>query len=130
MRKSVFSDQAPTPIGPYSQAIMADDVLFVSGQLGIDPANGKLAGGGVRAEAIRCLENVKAILVSAGLEMKDIVKVTIFVTDISRFKEVNEAYATFFRDLAPARSTVGVVALPLGAKVEIEAIAVRPRPSP
>jgi len=130
MRKSVFSDQAPTPIGPYSQAIMADDVLFVSGQLGIDPANGKLAGGGVRAEAIRCLENVKAILVSAGLEMKDIVKVTIFVTDISRFKEVNEAYATFFRDLAPARSTVGVVALPLGAKVEIEAIAVRSRPSP
>jgi len=130
MRKSVFSDQAPTPIGPYSQAIMADDVLFVSGQLGIDPANGKLAGGGVRAEAIRCLENVKAILVSAGLEMKDIVKVTIFVTDISRFKEVNEAYATFFRDLAPARSTVGVVALPLGAKVEIEAIAVRSKPSP
>jgi len=130
MRKAVFSDQAPTPVGPYSQAIMADDVLFVSGQLGIDPANGKLAGGGVRAEAIRCLENVKAILVSAGLEMKDIVKVTIFVTDISRFKEVNEAYATFFRDLAPARSTVGVVALPLGAKVEIEAIAVRPRPSP
>ena len=130
MRKSVFSDQAPTPIGPYSQAIMADDVLFVSGQLGIDPANGKLAGGGVRAEAIRCLENVKAILSSAGLELKDIVKVTIFVTDISRFKEVNEAYATFFRDLAPARSTVGVVALPLGAKVEIEAIAVRSRPSP
>ena len=130
MRKAVFSDQAPTPVGPYSQAIMADDVLFVSGQLGIDPANGKLAGGGVRAEAIRCLENVKAILSTAGLEMKDIVKVTIFVTDISRFKEVNEAYATFFRDLAPARSTVGVVALPLGAKVEIEAIAVRSRPSP
>ena len=130
MKKAVFSDKAPMPIGPYSQAIMADDVLFVSGQLGIDPANGKLAGGGVRAEAIRCLENVKAILVSAGLEMKDIVKVTIFVTDISRFKEVNEAYATFFRDLAPARSTVGVVALPLGAKVEIEAIAVRSRPSP
>ncbi|MDD1748118.1 MAG: RidA family protein [Methanomassiliicoccales archaeon] len=130
MRKAVFSDQAPTPVGLYSQAIMADDVLFVSGQLGIDPSSGKLAGGGVKAEAIRCLENVKAILSSAGLEMTDIVKVTIFMTDISRFKEVNEAYATFFHDPAPARSTIGVVALPLGAKVEIEAIAVRARPSP
>lgn len=130
MKKAIFSGQAPAPVGPYSQAIMADDVLFVSGQLGIDPSNGKLAGGGVKAEAIRCLENVKAILSSAGMEMKDIVKVTIFVTDISRFKEVNEAYAPFFQDLAPARSTVGVAALPLGAKVEIEAIAVRPRPSP
>ena len=130
MRKAVFSEHAPTPVGPYSQAIMADDVLFVSGQLGIDPVSGKLAGGGVKAEAIRCLENVKAILSSAGLEMKDIVKVTVFVTDISRFKEVNEAYAPFFHDPVPARSTVGVLALPLGAKVEIEVVAVKSKPSP
>lgn len=86
--------------------------------------------GGARSEAVQCLENIKGVLSAAGLGLEDIVKTTIFVTDISTFKPVNEAYASYFQTEPPARSTVGVVALPLGAKVEIEAIAHRSKPSP
>lgn len=130
MRRVVATDAAPRPVGPYSQAVSSHDLVFVSGQLGMDPANGRLVEGGVRSEAVQCLENIKEVLSAAGLGMEDIVKTTIFVTDISTFKSVNEAYASYFQAEPPARSTVGVLALPLGAKVEIEAIAHRSKPSP
>jgi 2-iminobutanoate/2-iminopropanoate deaminase len=130
MRSIVATDRAPRPAGPYSQAVCSEDLVFVSGQIGLDPRTGKLVEGGHRGEAIRCMENIKGVLSASGLEMRDVVKVTIFVTDISMFKEVNEAYGAYFPSDPPARSTVGVAALPLGAKVEIEAIAHRPRPSP
>ncbi len=130
MRKAIFSDLAPRPVGPYSQAIASDELVFVSGQIGLDPRTGNLVEGGAKAEAVRCLENINGILASSGLGMSDVVKTTIFVTDMSDFGQVNEAYATFFATDPPARSTVGVASLPLGAKVEIEAIARLPRPSP
>jgi 2-iminobutanoate/2-iminopropanoate deaminase len=129
MRRVVSTDKAPRPAGPYSQAISSERLVFVSGQLGIDPETGKLVGGGIGAEASRCMENVKAVLTASGLDVKDIVKTTIFVTEIQSFREVNAAYGAFFLAEPPARSTVGVSALPLGAKVEIEAIALRPKPS-
>jgi 2-iminobutanoate/2-iminopropanoate deaminase len=130
MRTIITTDRAPRPVGPYSQAIALGDLVFISGQIGIDPRNGKLVEGGAREEAARCMENLKGILTASGLELRDVAKTTIYVTDISTFREVNEAYAAFFPFEPPARSTVGVATLPLGAKVEIEAIACRPRPSP
>lgn len=127
----VITDKAPRPIGPYSQAIEVSNLVFTSGQIGIDPGTGGLAGGGIRAETARCLENIKAVLAASDLDLSDVVKITIFVTDLTSFKEVNEIYATYFANNPPARSILGVMALPLGANVEIEAIAVRgPRPSP
>ncbi|HUL39644.1 MAG TPA: RidA family protein [Methanomassiliicoccales archaeon] len=129
MRRVVSTDKAPKPAGPYSQAISSERFVFVSGQVGIDPATGKLVEGGAKSEAARCMENVKAVLSASGLDVRDIVKTTIFVTDMSSFKEVNEAYGFFFYSEPPARSTIGVAALPLGAKVEIECIALRPKPS-
>jgi 2-iminobutanoate/2-iminopropanoate deaminase len=130
MRRVIMTDKAPRPMGPYSQAVSLEDLVFVSGQIGIDPKTGRLVEGGARAEAMRCMENIKGVLSASDLEMGDIVKTTIFVTDISSFKEVNEAYASYFRADPPARSTVGVSSLPLGAKVEIEAIAHRAKLSP
>jgi 2-iminobutanoate/2-iminopropanoate deaminase len=130
MRRVITTDKAPKPSGPYSQGISSHDLVFVSGQIGIDPRSGELVEGGAKAEALQCLENIKGVLSATGLGMDDIVKTTIFVTDISTFKLVNEIYATFFRAEPPARSTVGVASLPLGARVEIEAIAHRPTPSP
>ena len=129
MRRVVSTDKAPKPTGPYSQAISSERFVFVSGQIGIDPATGKLVEGGAKAEAAKCMENVKAVLSASGLEVRDIVKTTIFVTDMASFKEVNEAYGSFFYSEPPARSTIGVAALPLGARVEIECIALRPKPS-
>lgn len=127
MAEQIETEGAPRPVGPYSQAVSAGGVVFVSGQLGIDPVTGMLVGGGVRAEAERSLRNLEAILAKSGCGLDEVVKTTIFVTDMSSFKEVNEAYSAFFKTRKPARSTVGVAALPLGAKVEIEAIAVRSR---
>jgi 2-iminobutanoate/2-iminopropanoate deaminase len=130
MRKVIATDKAPKPLGPYSQGISSHDLVFVSGQIGIDPRSGKLVEGGEKAEALQCLENIKGVLSATGLGMEDIVKTTIFVTDLSTFKLINEIYATFFQSEPPARSTVGVSSLPLRARVEIEAIAHRPMPSP
>ena len=130
MKSVITTDKAPKPVGPYSQAVASDDLVFVSGQIGIDPGTSRLVEGGPREEAMRCMENIKAILSASGLGMGDVVKTTIFLTDLSMFKEVNQAYGASFASEPPARSTIGVAALPLGAKVEIEAIAQRPRPSP
>ena len=125
MKKVVRSDGAPAAIGPYSQAISCGNMVFCSGQLGLDPATGLLAGGSASEQVKRCLLNLEAVLSVAGLSMSDVVKTTLYLVDMGEFKEVNESYAAFFEESPPARSTVGVSALPLGAKVEVEAIASR-----
>lgn len=122
MKRAIESSRAPRPVGPYTQAIEAGGFVFVSGQLGMDPETGNLAEG-VEAQAKRALENIAAILEAAGLEMKDVVKVTIFLTDMGDFPKVNEVYAGYFSEPWPARACVAVAGLPKGALVEIECIA-------
>ncbi len=126
MVRSIFSEGAPRPVGPYSQALIVDQFVFCSGQIGIDPMTGKLVSGGPVEEARQCLRNLSSVLDSAGCDLKDVVRTTVFVTDLASFKEINEAYGSFLSEPFPARTTVQVAALPLGAKVEIDAIAVRP----
>jgi 2-iminobutanoate/2-iminopropanoate deaminase len=122
MKRAIESHRAPKPVGPYSQAIEAGGLVFVSGQLGMDPETGNLAEG-VEAQAERALDNIAAILEAAGLEMKDVVKVTIFLSDMGDFPKVNEVYARYFSEPWPARACVAVAGLPKGALVEIECIA-------
>ncbi len=123
MSKQIISTaKAPGAIGPYSQATRVGGALFTSGQLGIDPATGKLAEG-VRAQAEQSMRNLGAILSEAGMSYSDIVKTTIFVQDLADFKTVNEVYASFFEGDYPARSCVQVAALPMGGLVEIECVA-------
>jgi 2-iminobutanoate/2-iminopropanoate deaminase len=124
-RQAIATSGAPAAIGPYSQAIAADALLFCSGQLGLDPATGNLVEGGVEAQAERSLRNLTAVLDAAGLAWTDVVKTTIFLADIADFAAVNAIYGTFMPDPPPARSTVQVAALPKGGLVEIEAIARR-----
>jgi 2-iminobutanoate/2-iminopropanoate deaminase len=123
--ESIASAAAPKAIGAYSPAILAGDTLYCSGQLGIDPATGELAAG-AREQADRALVNLKAILASAGLDGRNVVKTTIFLANIADFAAVNEVYSAHFSAPYPARSTIQVAALPKNARVEIEAIAVKP----
>ena len=123
-RQAVTSSGAPAAIGPYSQAIAVDETVYCSGQIGLDPATGELADG-LEAQAERALRNLSAVLDAAGVTMADVVKTTIFLTDMGDFAAVNTIYATFVPDPPPARSTVAVAALPKGALVEVEAIARR-----
>ena len=123
-RQAVSTAGAPAAIGPYSQGIDADGLVFCSGQLGLDPATGELAEG-VEAQAERALRNLQAVLDAAGATFADVVKTTIFLVDIGDFAAVNAVYTRFMPDPPPARSTVGVGALPKGGRVEIEAIARR-----
>lgn len=125
MKKAISSTQAPAAIGPYSQAVEAAGIVFVSGQLPIDPATGNFAEGGMRELTRRSLENVSNILAEAGLTMENVVKTTVFLADMADFAEMNAEYADFFEGTAPARSAVAVKTLPKGARVEIECIAVR-----
>lgn len=125
MSTVIAAKDAPAALGPYSQAIMAGDTLYLSGQLGIDPATGKLAEGGVAAQAKQSLKNIAAVLAEAGMTDKNIVKTTIFLKNIADFKAVNEVYAAFFTGTFPARSCFAVADLPAGGLVEIESIAVR-----
>lgn len=120
-RQAITTAAAPAAIGPYSQAIATDGLVFCSGQVGIDPATGKLVDG-VEAQAERALHNLLAVLDAAGLSAGDVVKTTIFLADMADFSTVNAVYSRFVVDPKPARSTVQVAALPLGARVEIEAI--------
>ena len=120
----VSSDNAPAAIGPYSPGIQAGNMVFLSGQLGIDPATGKLAEGGVGAQARQSLKNIQALLAEVGATEKNVVKTTVFLTSMADFKEVNEAYAAVFNADCPARSCVAVKELPLNGLVEIEAIVV------
>ncbi len=124
-RSAIATDHAPAAIGPYSQAIVSDGLVFCAGQVGFDPASGNLVEGGVTAQADRALRNLAAILDAAGLSFEDVVKTTIFLADVADFAAVNEVYRRFVGDPPPARSTVAVAALPRGALVEIEAIARR-----
>ena len=124
MKKVICSEKAPGAIGPYSQAIEANGMVFVSGQLPIDAATGQMAEG-IEGQARQSLENIKHILEEAGLTMGNIVKTTVFLQDMSLFAGMNGVYATYFDGSFPARSAVGVKALPKDALVEIECIAVR-----
>jgi 2-iminobutanoate/2-iminopropanoate deaminase len=114
---------APAAVGPYSQARLADGWLFVSGQLPIDPATGTMVSGSIADRAEQIFHNIEAIVAAAGGRVEDIVKITLFLTDLSDFGQVNEAYARFFQEPYPARSTIGVAALPLGSNIEAEAVA-------
>ncbi len=123
MKKVVFSEKAPAAIGPYSQAIRTDKTIFVSGQLPVDPATGNFPSDDIKEQTKQSLTNIKNILASEGYEMKDVVKTTVLLADINDFAAMNEVYATFFEGAFPARSAFQVVAVPKGAKLEIEAIA-------
>ncbi|HEX5241501.1 MAG TPA: RidA family protein [Candidatus Limnocylindrales bacterium] len=125
-RHAVSTGNAPGAVGPYSQAIVAGGFVFCAGQVGLDPATGALVEGGVEGQAERVLRNLTAVLDAAGCAWDDVVKTTVFLSDIGDFQVVNAVYGRFMPDPPPARSTFAVAALPRGALVEIEAIAVAP----
>ena len=125
MKKQINTAAAPAAIGPYSQAIEANGIVFVSGQLPIDPATGEFAQGGVKELTRQSLTNMQNILAEVGLTMENVVKTTVFRADMADFAEMNEVYASFFEGVCPARSAVAVKTLPKEARVEIECIAVR-----
>jgi 2-iminobutanoate/2-iminopropanoate deaminase len=121
-RQPVTAPDAPPAVGPYAHAVRAGGLLFCSGQVGLDPKTGEMVGHTPAEQAGRCLENLSAVCNAAGATLGDAVRLTIYVTDISSFSEVNEVYGSFFESDPPARVTIGVAALPLGAKVEIDAV--------
>lgn len=124
-RTRIATTDAPAAIGPYSQAIVTGALVFCSGQIPLDPAAGTLIEGDVRAQARRALENLSAVLVAAGASMASVLKTTVFLVSMDDYAAVNEVYAEFFSGEPPARSAVAVAGLPRGARVEVEAIAVR-----
>lgn len=121
-RETVEAPGAPAAIGPYSHAVRVDGLLFCSGQIPLDPATGELVGATPGEQARRCLENLDAVCMAAGATLQRAARLTVFMTDLAAFAEVNEVYASFFADDPPARVTVGVAALPKGAQVEIDAV--------
>lgn len=124
MNKALHTDNAPAAIGAYSQAVQAEKTIYVSGQLPVDPATGEFAGADIKAQTKQSLTNIKNILASAGADMSDVTKTTVLLQDIADFGAMNEVYAEFFTEPYPARAAFQVAALPKGAKVEIEAVAV------
>jgi 2-iminobutanoate/2-iminopropanoate deaminase len=122
---AVTTDRAPGAIGPYSQALDAGGWVFCSGQIGLDPLTGQLVSGGIAAEAEQVMRNLEAVLAAAGLGFADVVRTTIYLVDLVDFSTVNDIYARHVRAPYPARATVGVAALPRGARIEIDAIAAR-----
>ncbi len=123
MSEAIRSNDAPAPIGPYSQAILSGSELFCSGQVALDAQTGELIAGDVSAQTKRALENLGAVLTAAGMHYTDVVKTTIYLIDMKDFAAVNDVYGAFFGQAKPARSTVAVAGLPKGARVEIDAIA-------
>ncbi len=123
MKRVILSPHAPTPLGPYSQAVVSNHLVFCSGQLGIDCMTGKLIQESISEEARQALSNLKALLEDAGSSLDRVLKVTIFMTYLPDLKKINEVYREFFSEDLPSRSAVGVAQLPLGARIEIEAIA-------
>jgi 2-iminobutanoate/2-iminopropanoate deaminase len=123
-KQVIRTDQAPKPIGPYSAGIRAGNFVFVAGQAGVDPATGKLVPGGIEAETRQVLTNVRNILEAAGTSLDRVVKTTVFLQDMKEFSRMNAIYAEFFPNNPPARTTVQAAALPLGAAVEIEVVAI------
>ena len=126
MKKVILTENAPAPIGPYSQAILAGNTLYVSGQIPVNPAKNEVASGGIEPETKQVMENISAILKQAGYSFNDVVKTTILLADIATFAVVNEIYGSYFaNDGAPARETYQVAKLPKGVNVEISCIAVK-----
>jgi len=124
MKHILNTENAPAPIGPYNQAVKSGHLLYTSGQTPVDPATGKIVGGGIREQAIQVLENLKAVVEAADGTLEDVIKTTVFLADMGDFPEFNTIYADYFiEENAPARSTIQVAALPLGALVEIELVA-------
>jgi 2-iminobutanoate/2-iminopropanoate deaminase len=126
MKTVINTNNAPAPIGPYSQAIAAGGFLFVSGQIPINPATGELVLDDIKTETIQVMENIKAILIAAGVDFTNIVKTSIFLKDMQNFAQVNEVYGTYFTGEYPARETIQVAALPKNVNVEITVIAIKP----
>jgi 2-iminobutanoate/2-iminopropanoate deaminase len=122
-RQPVATGAAPAAIGPYAQAVISGELLFCSGQIGLDPASGKLVEGGAAAECRRVMENLAAVLAAASASFENVVKATIYLVDLADFAAVNEVYGSYFREPYPARATVGVASLPRAARVEIELVA-------
>lgn len=125
MKKIISTENAPKAVGPYSQAVWANDLLFISGQIPIDPSTGKFISEDVKEQTKQVFKNLGSILQEAGMDFENIVKATVYLADMNDFAAMNEVYASFFEKDFPARAAFQVVKLPLGAKVEIEAIAVR-----
>lgn len=126
MKKIINTPNAPAPIGPYNQAVLADNTLYISGQIPMDPATGELISGDIQKETRQCMENLKAILEEAGMGFEQVVKASIFVKDMKQFAQINEAYGEYFdAESAPARETVEVANLPKFVNVEISMIAFR-----
>jgi len=126
MKKIINTPKAPAPIGPYNQAVLIKDTLYISGQIPIDPTTGKLVEGDIKKETKQSMENLKAILDEAGLTFDHVVKTSIFIKDMHQFSEINEVYGTYFdADTAPARETVEVANLPKFVNVEISMIAIK-----
>jgi 2-iminobutanoate/2-iminopropanoate deaminase len=126
VKTAISTKEAPAAIGPYSQAVRVGDMLFASGQVGLDPANGQMVAGGITEQTVRVLENVKAVLAQAGLDLSHVVKTTVFLKTMGDFAAMNEVYAKYLAPegvVAPARSTVAAAGLPKDALVEIEVIA-------
>ncbi len=123
VRTIVATDKAPGAIGPYSQAVQTDSMVFVSGQLAIDPATGELVTTDIRQETRQALTNLEAILIAAGSSLKHVLKTTVYIADMDQFAEINAIYAEFFKEDPPARACVEVARLPKDANVEVEAIA-------
>jgi 2-iminobutanoate/2-iminopropanoate deaminase len=123
MKKIISTSEAPAAIGPYSQAIRAGSTIYCSGQIPLDPKTGQMISGGIDAQTRRVLDNITALLKAEGLGFGNIVKTTIFLTNLGDFQTVNEVYGSYFKSQPPARSTVQVSALPKGANIEIEVIA-------
>ena len=126
MKSAIGTAKAPAAIGPYSQAIKAGNLVFVSGQLPINPVNGQIITGAIEEQTEQVLRNIQAILEAAGASLENVVKTTLFIRDMNDFAKINEAYAKFFKNCPPARATVQVARLPKDAGIEIEAIAVLP----
>ncbi len=125
MKNIISTDKAPAAIGPYSQAVEANGTLYISGQIPINPATGKIIEGGIKEQTLQVLKNIGAILQAAGYDYQNVVKSTCLLSDMDNFKEMNEVYGLYYKENQPARAAYGVVKLPLGALIEIETIAVK-----
>jgi 2-iminobutanoate/2-iminopropanoate deaminase len=125
MKKIINTEKAPKAIGPYSQAVQVNGMLFISGQIPIDPAIGKIIEGGITEQTEQVMKNIGAILEEAGYDFKDVVKSTCLLSDMENFAAMNAVYGKYYPENPPARAAYGVVRLPLGAMIEIETIAVR-----
>jgi len=125
MKRIISTSKAPSAVGPYSQAVEVNGILYISGQIPIDPATGKLIEGDIKEQTEQVLKNIGAILSEAGYKFSDVVKSTCLLADMSYFKDMNEIYATFYRENQPARAAFAVKGLPLGALIEIESIAIK-----